>query len=531
MAGAGPADDLSDQLLARYREKGEFFLDGLTGAFAVQLLDPARDLVAIACDGMGNRSLAYSLSANRLVCSPEAADLVETSSGAGFARPTGVLRWAEYFAYEELSGDETFFESVKTLLPGEMILFSKGAARRRWLPRPRLDLRTERAHWEDYVEEFAGLLEGSVLRCIAGLDRVAVLLSGGLDSTPIAALAARHLAPSRGRAAVTALSWRMSDPQGDESAYIRQAADHSGLQVEWVDCDDAMPFSDLPHWPVHPFDPGTDLLPLVSPAQLCPRRRAGKPRHPVWILRRCALHRRAQMGRDLLSAQGPGPAIDRLREVAAKIGWRRTLRSHIFGPLLPRRRGLRRELAPYLTESAQRSLGSRPRWPPEVATARRPRQAERLLALLDSHGAGVERHYTEAFGLEQRTPLRDFALVQFMLSVPDHLLQQGPETRPVLRAAVAGLIPEEIRRRRDKAYLSRVHDRGMESARLKWTRDLLLDPDALWHGYIEEPCVRSWVERSPVDNWGKLGYLQAIFAELWRRQRAGIPWPSAEAVD
>ncbi len=71
----------------------------------------------------------------------------------------------------------------------------------------------------------------------------------------------------------------------------------------------------------------------------------------------------------------------------------------------------------------------------------------------------------------------------------------------------------------------------MATEKLRWTKQLLLDPDALWRGFIEESAIRSWVEDSPTDNWDKMGYLHAIYGELWRRKRAGIPWPSADAVD
>ncbi len=532
VAGAGRSPEaVREALLERYRERGESFLNGLTGAFAVVLTDPAQDLTAIACDGMGNRYLAYSLVEGCLAVSPQATQL---PGGSSSSPRLSSLRLAEYFAYEELSGSQTFFDSVRSLLPGEMILVQAGLARRRWLTRPRLDARIERAHWEEYVEEFAEHLDGSVRRCLEGLDRVAVLMSGGLDSTPIAALAARHLADRSERPPldpVTALSWRMSDPRGDESAYIRSVAEKIGLAVEWIDCDDATPFSDLDHWPVHPCTPEQTSFRWFHQRSYA---RAAALGHTVLLSGFCgdALYVNARRWAwDLLSAEGPGRAIDRLREVAAEIGWRRTLRTQVFGPLLPRARGLRRELPDYLTASARRELAARAHWPEKLETARRPRQAERLLALLDAHGANVERHYTEPFGLEQRTPLRDFALVQFMLSVPDHLLQQGTETRPVLRAAVTGLIPDEVRKRRDKGAFHAVHARGMATENLRWTRRLLLDPDALWRGFIEEAAVRSWVESSPTDDWGKLGHLQVLFGELWRRERAGLPRPSAEALD
>ena len=227
----------------------------------------------------------------------------------------------------------------------------------------------------------------------------------------------------------------------------------------------------------------------------------------------------------------PGKAIDCLREVAASLGWKRTLRTHVFGPLSPLHRGLRRQLPEFLTPKARELHFARPLWPKNLDFALRPHQASRLLALLDARGEGFERHFSNPFGVEMRSPLRDFDLVQFMLAVPDHLLQQGTVTRPILRAASRGLIPEEIRLRKSKAAFYDVLDRGMATEKLRWTRSLLLDPDALWRGFIEESAIRSWVEASPTDNWRKMGYLHAIYGELWRRERAGLPRPSADAAD
>jgi asparagine synthase (glutamine-hydrolysing) len=515
-------------LRSEYLKKGEAFLDGLSGDFVVQLVDPHRDLMAIARDGMGNRYLSYCEKAGKLAASRDEVGLIQRNSSR---LQLCALRLAEFFGFEELSGSSTFFRDIHGLLPGEMLIAQAGEIRRRWLARPRLDLRIERAHWEEYVEEFAQLLGSSVRTCLAGFDRAAILTSGGLDSTPLAAMAAGALSGSGDRSPLTALSWRISDPRGDESRFVRKLADQLGIDIEWINCDDATPFSTLSEWPVHPATPEQTAYRWFHQRSYA---RAAKLGHRVVLTGFCgdALYIQGrQWFWSLLAADGPGSAIDRLREVAGKIGWQRTVRSHVFGPCLPRRRELRRELPRYLTAKAKEALRSRPRWPPDLASARRPRQAERVLALLDAHGMNVERFYLEPFGLEQRTPLRDFALVQFMLAVPDHLLQQGTETRPVLRAAVKGLIPEEIRLRRDKGAFHDVLDRGLATEKMRWAKELLLDPDALWRGFIEESSIRSWIESTPTDSWGRMGYLHAIYGELWRRERAGLPRPSADAVD
>ena len=408
-----------------------------------------------------------------------------------------------------------------------MLIVETGEVRRRWLPRPSVELEVRLPRWEDYVERFAELLRTSVRRSLRGLDRVAVLTSGGLDSPPLVALAARELPRTGTSAPVTAISWRVSDPRADERELVQKVALHSAIDLEWIDCDDAIPFADLYRWPVHPATPEQTAYRWFHQRSYA---RAAELGHSVFL---AGFGGDTLYGNgrrwvwDLLAAEGAGPAIDRLREVARELGWKRTLRSHVLAPLLPRTRGLDRPLPTYMTKEAQRRLKTRTRWPPDVARARRPRQAARLLALLDAHGANVERFYTEPLGLEQRTPLRDFDLVQFMLAVPDHLLQQGTETRPVLRAATRGLIPEEIRTRRVKSGFFDVIERGLATERLGWARELLLHPDALWRGFIEESAIHGWIQASPTDNWGRIGLMHAIYGELWRRKRAGEPPPSA----
>jgi asparagine synthase (glutamine-hydrolysing) len=133
----------------------------------------------------------------------------------------------------------------------------------------------------------------------------------------------------------------------------------------------------------------------------------------------------------------------------------------------------------------------------------------------------VERRYAAAFGLEIRAPLRDPDLVELMLAVPDHLLAQGTETRPVLREACSGLLPESVRLRRGKAAFSAVLERGLAPENLRWAPALLERPDALWHGFVEEAAVRRWLAGDLATNADRIGLLHCLYGELWRHVRSG----------
>ncbi len=467
---------------------------------------------------MGERSVSYALSPQRIATSWDDDELL---SAPGVTAALDPLRWAEYYANVELASDRSFFADIRIVPPGELLLVGPESVERRALRRPRLDLRVELSGWEAYVERFSELLRQAVRRQLADIDTVAVMMSGGLDSAPIAATAAHELAAGGARR-VLALSWRVDDAEADEQRLVEATVDEAGLDLAWVDCRDAEPWSDLARWPVHPAAPGQ------TPYRWFHQRTyeaAAARGHSVLLtgFSGDSLYLGARRWAwDLFADRGPGAAIDRLRSLARTIGWRQTLRSHVFSPLLPRGGSLLGEaLPPYLTAAARERLATRRRYPEDVLRARRPQQARRVLALLDAQAGHRERHYTSAFGLDTRTPLRDLDLVEFLLAAPSHLLLQGEETRPVMRAAMRGVLPESVRTRRGKSSFYAIAERGYEAAQRTWAGPLLRSPRALWRGVVEEAEIERWLNE-PLDRaWAQTGFLQCVNGELWRFKRSG----------
>ncbi len=222
--------------------------------------------------------------------------------------------------------------------------------------------------------------------------------------------------------------------------------------------------------------------------------------------------------------------IDRLRILAAEIGWKRTLRSHVLSPLIPRGRSLLGDTpAPYLTPGAVGRLAGRPWFPEDILDSRRPQQAKRLLALLDAQGGHRERYLLSLSGLDTRTPLRDLDLVEFVLASPDHLLRQGAETRPVLRSAIRSWVPDSVRLRKGKASFYGIAERGIAAAKASWAGPLLRSPDAIWRDYVKESEVERWLREPTGRDSGMTGFFQCVNAELWRLKRAGVDLGSLEA--
>jgi asparagine synthase (glutamine-hydrolysing) len=504
----------ADWLLARYRSRGESFLDGVAGSFAVALFDARERLAVLSRDAMGNHYLSC------VVTPGLAAAATDDSVLAGLAGTSGdldPLRLAEYYAGEEHTGSETFFAAVRALLPGEVVIVGEANERRRALPGPPLSERLDLRRPEEVAERFLDALRAAVERSLRAVERVSVLMSGGLDSTSIAALAARALAG--GGQAVTALSWRLSDADGDESSWIEAVARRSALDLQWIPCDDALPYSDLARWPTHP------ATPEQTPYRWFHQRAYARAQHLG--------HRLVLSGFfgdqlyegatgwlwSLLASGQAGAAVDRLREAAAQWGWSRVLRSFVVAPVVRRLAPPARRAPHWLAPGARSLLDAVASRRVEMRAARRPGQARNLLTPYNGHGLNVERLYTDRFGLEPAAPLRDPELVRIALAVPDHLLQCGAESRPILRAAIRGLVPEQVRLRRGKGSFLAVFRRGMDGSRLGWAGRLLSEPQALWRGVVSERHVRRWIESGPAGDDEMGCYCRCLDAELWRYAR------------
>jgi len=105
---------------------------------------------------------------------------------------------AEYLLLMPSTGTSTYFRGIERVLPGHIVTVTSNdiAARRHWQPKIR-PLRLRQT--EDYCEALRDHLDQAVKCRLRGAKDVGAHLSGGLDSSAVAATAARLLASSGGR--------------------------------------------------------------------------------------------------------------------------------------------------------------------------------------------------------------------------------------------------------------------------------------------------------------------------------------------
>ncbi len=179
----------TEVLLHLYLRDGPGFVARLRGMFAVALWDRRERRLLLARDRFGIKPLYYSDVDGRLTFASELKALLRDPS---FSRSVDREALHSYLAFNSIPAPLTIFEAARKLPPGHLLTCTPSGSRVERFARPtpaRADsLRSESA--ETLAEELRERLRDSVSAHLLSDVPVGVLLSGGVDSSTLAALAA-----------------------------------------------------------------------------------------------------------------------------------------------------------------------------------------------------------------------------------------------------------------------------------------------------------------------------------------------------
>ena len=189
-AGHRFASESDTEVLAHlYEEHGDAFVGLLRGMFAIALWDGERRRLLLARDRFGIKPLYVSESGGRLAFASELKALLEMP---GFSRRIDPGAVAAYLAFNSIPAPLTIFAEARKLPPGCTLSWSEGETVQTRYARPAPvaagDVRSGRG--EDLAGELREVLRDSVAAHLVADVPVGVLLSGGVDSAGLAALAA-----------------------------------------------------------------------------------------------------------------------------------------------------------------------------------------------------------------------------------------------------------------------------------------------------------------------------------------------------
>src|SRR5260370_10463272 len=204
-----------------YEQYGRDCVKHLRGMFAFAIWDRRKRKLFIARDRLGIKPLYYRYSDGAFLFGSEIKTLLAYPGVRAEFHQGGL---AEYLAFGYLSGDETMFGGVKKLLPGHTLELDESG---KLSIEPYWDL-TVSADTDDrprdyYVKTYRKLLEGCVASHLMSEVPLGVFLSGGLDSSAVAALTTKIR-----REPIETFAVGYGEEAFSELPYARQVAEHLG---------------------------------------------------------------------------------------------------------------------------------------------------------------------------------------------------------------------------------------------------------------------------------------------------------------
>jgi asparagine synthase (glutamine-hydrolysing) len=449
-----------------YEEHGELFVERIRGMFAIALWDDARRRLLLARDRLGIKPLYLAQLGEGLAFASELAPLL----GLGASSEPDPEAVADYLVLGYVPGERTGIVGARALPPAHVLVHEDGATR-------------ELRYWTAEARErpLEATLEEAVRLHLRSDVPLAVLLSGGLDSSLIASLAAAYVdEPLR------TFTVGFADASLDERAPARAVAQavrsqHEELVVETRVADD------LPEIAAKLEEPNGD------PAAI-----------PLWYLSRAVA--------DEVKVALAGEGGDEVFGGYSRYAWDPVAaRLRALGPLarlLPERGG-RKNVLRRASKLLKHAAKPEPRrylsWfalmdgdarahvferlfaeaPPELTNLGRLQWVDLHSFVTDNLMLKADR-LSMAHSLELRVPLLDHEVIEAGLGLPDREKITGVRTKVAIRRMVERRLGRAIARRPKQGFDPPV-DRWLRQD----LRDLSEDAITSLDGLVDREAARA----------------------------------------
>ncbi len=240
----------TEVLVHGYEEWGGEMVERLNGMFAFAVLDCRQGSVLLARDRMGIKPLHYAIDGDRLVFASELKALLRDPKLRKGIDPVAL---DDYLAYEFVPSPSSIVRGISKLQPGHTLTWSLAESRhelrRYWSPQLNLDGGGDRRSierprsLEDDCEELRSVLRESVRKELISDVPLGVFLSGGIDSSAVAAMMTQL------GGEVKSFSVGFAERSFDESAHARLVARHLGTEHHELTLEPAMLLDLVPKLP------------------------------------------------------------------------------------------------------------------------------------------------------------------------------------------------------------------------------------------------------------------------------------------
>lgn len=509
-----------------YQRYGLGFVHRLRGMFAIALWDSREQRLVLARDRAGKKPLVYARSGQRLLFASEARALL----AAGWQAPADLQALDHVLAFAYLPTDRGAWQGLQSLPPGHLGVWQDGHLRleRYWSWEPGDYLPT--AGLGETVEE---TLEEAVKIRLVSERPLGAFLSGGIDSTIVTALMARHHSGP-----VKTFSIGFEDPAYDESPFARGVADYLGTDhTELIVTPDPLDmFARFAQAYDQPFADAS-AIPTLLLSELASREvvvalagDGGDEGFGGYVRYYAA---------DLLQRMNPvWSATSHLAvpmaELADRAGQRRFARLTRYMAPMPSLSARYRALMEYQPAGVRESL-----WTADALAEARPLRSDGVFQVeWDSHSARSPLDHMRAMdmssylpgdllvkvdiasmanSLEVRSPFLDQEVLALAARIPGDLLIKGRTTKWILRQLAYRLVPRALVDR-PKAGFGIPRAAWLRGPLHELSRDLLLDNTARQRGWFRPEVAERFLNEHQAGTNRDLYLWPMLMIEIWARR-------------
>ncbi|HMN42982.1 MAG TPA: asparagine synthase (glutamine-hydrolyzing) [Povalibacter sp.] len=534
----------TETIVHAYEEYGDDFVHHLNGQFVIALWDSRRRRLLLARDRLGIRPLFVQRDGRRILFASEIKAILAVSSQP---RRLDVDGLAQVFTFWSTVGERTVFAGIRSVPPGCMLKLEGEREELvhywHWSHPAAAD--SSRLSFDEAAEQVRELMSDAVRLQLRADVPVGAYLSGGLDSSIIAALVR-----TRSDVPLRTFSVVFDDAEFDESSHQQIMVRHLGTQHTSVRCTHGDIAASFPRLIAHTETPivrtgpvplmilsehvrrcgfkvvlsgegadevfgGYDLFKEAQIRRFWARRPESRSRPQ--LLRRLYPYLRHSPVGSAASAEsffGQG-----LRDVDSPFyghsqRWVTTRRLHAFLS-----RDVQAQMAGCVPEAALSEM-----LPPDFArwsglSRDQFVEAQTLLFgyLLSSQGDRVAM----ANSVEGRVPFLDHRVVEFANQLPARYKLRGLKEKAVLRRAFAHLLPPEVGGRVKQPYRSPDIQSFFKDGRAPAWVEELLSPQRLGSaGYFDGSAVQRLLAKCRAgraigfaDNMAFVGILSTMLVE------------------
>jgi len=257
----------TEVILRLYEREGIACLRRLNGMFAIAIDDAREDVLYLARDRIGVKPLYVHDNGQRALFGSEIKAIMPAAPDRWTQNAIDIEAIHHYLTFNYIPAPWTIWQGVKHVMPGTWMKFTRAGhvQTQRWWSLA--DQREQDYDFETWSEEFMAVLEDAIRIRLRADVPFGAFLSGGVDSSTVVGLMARHV-----QAPVKTFCIGFADPRYDESTFAAQAAQRFG-------CDHQMEVAELnmlDRWPqvLHHLDqPHGDasFMPTLRVSELAAR--------------------------------------------------------------------------------------------------------------------------------------------------------------------------------------------------------------------------------------------------------------------